>query len=374
MAKNRQLRPGTGSYTRKTGVLLLLASVGASLVSGCSTFGERQGGSVTTTTLPALNGAVVLGTEAETRLVLTTPNTRPQRSSDMITCSEPSPDIALIAANAFSGSIGASGALFNDGTSDQARASLAATRAEQAAELGRRLATVQLARDTLFRACEAYANGAIDETMYSVMLSRFDDLMVALFSVEMAQGGDSNEAQVGFGDVTAVNRVITEMRALDEEPEGDEEAQRRRETERTRLQGELEAVTTAASVGRYPGRPNQSDGSDNVEHIAEDFFNDANGDAVMVACISALSRGTGPESFQQQCRPSGSILDNLFAATAQDNAMRRRTEYVRAMAAAVDAISSENIPDGERAALLRALAAGATMDEQRGSRANGPEQ
>src|SRR5262249_13077043 len=64
----------------------------------------------------------------------------------------------------------------------------------QAAELGQRLATVQLVRDTLYRTCEAYANGAIDETMYAIITSRFDDLMVALFAEQMAQGGQSPEA------------------------------------------------------------------------------------------------------------------------------------------------------------------------------------
>jgi hypothetical protein len=373
MAKNRQLRPRTGSSTRKTGVLLLLG-VGASLVTGCSTFGERQGGSVTTTHLPAADRTVALGTEAETRLVISTPNVRDNGQSAMITCSEPSPDIALIAANAFSGSIGASGALFGDGTGDQARASVASARAEQAAELGRRLATVQLARDTLFRACEAYANGAIDEVMYSVMLSRFDDLMVALFSVEMAQGGDSNEAQAGFGDVSAVSRVLMRMGELERQPAEDDDARATRDAERTRLEGELETAMTASSMGRYPGRGNHIDGSDNVEHIAEDFFNDANGDAVMVACISALSRGSGPAEFRRLCDSPGGVLNTLFDATAADTMMRRRTEYVRAMAAAVEAISADAIPDNERAALLRALAAGATMDEPRRSQTNGPEQ
>jgi hypothetical protein len=372
MAKNRQLRPRTGSQARRTGVLLLLASVGASLVSGCSTFGERQGGSVTTTHLPAADRTVALGTEAETRLVISTPNTRDNSASAMITCSEPSPDIALIAANAFSGSIGASGALFGDASGDQARASVASARAEQAAELGRRLATVQLARDTLFRACEAYSNGAIDEVMYSVMLSRFDDLMVALFAVEMAQGGDSNEAQVGFGDVSAVSRVLMRMGELERRPAEDDEARAARDAERTQLEGELETAITASAMGRYPGRGNQVDGSDNVEHIAEDFFNDANGDAVMVACISALSRGTGPVEFRRLCDDRNGVLNTLFKATADDNMMRRRTEYVRALAAAVEAISNEGIPASERAGLLRALAAGA--EPPRPSQTNGPEQ
>ncbi len=52
--------------------------------------------------------------------------------------------------------------------------------AEAMAQLGQRLATIQLLRDGLYRACEAYANGALDKSSYSMILSRFDDTMITL--------------------------------------------------------------------------------------------------------------------------------------------------------------------------------------------------
>src|SRR5262245_61982313 len=103
--------------------LLPLLLTGVSMLGGCGTFGERTGGAVTSTRLTAAPNTIVLGTEAETRLVITQPNPRVgpdgTKASNMVTCSEPSPDIALIAANAFSGNVGASGALFSDGDGEQ---------------------------------------------------------------------------------------------------------------------------------------------------------------------------------------------------------------------------------------------------------------
>jgi hypothetical protein len=50
--------------------------------------------------------------------------------------------------------------------------------AESLAQLTNRLATIQLLRDALYRACEAYANGALSNAAYAVILSRYDDLLI----------------------------------------------------------------------------------------------------------------------------------------------------------------------------------------------------
>jgi hypothetical protein len=105
-----------------------------------------------------------------------------------VTCAEPSPDVA----KAFSSS-------FNLGTSIVARGlpsgvtpevalAISRSQAEALAQLGERLATIQLLRDGLFRACEAYANGAISDTTYAVILSRYDDTMITMLLGEFAAG------------------------------------------------------------------------------------------------------------------------------------------------------------------------------------------
>ena len=43
-------------------------------------------------------------------------------------------------------------------------------------------------RDGLYRACEAYANGAITPTTYAVIVSRVDKLLVTLIATEIAGG------------------------------------------------------------------------------------------------------------------------------------------------------------------------------------------
>jgi myosin heavy subunit len=75
----------------------------------------------------------------------------------------------------------------NDITPQVAAAITSAT-AESLAQLGERLATIQLLRDGLFRACEAYANGALSDMSYAILLSRYDDTMVTLLSSELAAG------------------------------------------------------------------------------------------------------------------------------------------------------------------------------------------
>src|SRR5204862_6868923 len=85
-------------------------------------------------------------------------------------------------------------------------------RAESLAQLTNRLATIQLLRDGLYRACEAYANGAVSEITYAIMLSRFDKLMVTLLTGELVAGnfgqslavlgtGSSGGAGAGAGKV-----------------------------------------------------------------------------------------------------------------------------------------------------------------------------
>lgn len=109
-----------------------------------------------------------------------------------IVCTEPSPDVAKAVAEAVGLGSGITINLPPTGATPEIAASLATaysnSRAESMAQLTQRLATIQLLRDGLFRACEAYANGAIDERIYSVLVSRYDDTMVTLLLGEIAGG------------------------------------------------------------------------------------------------------------------------------------------------------------------------------------------
>lgn len=302
--------------TRRLG-LLAFTCVSAVLASAC---GTTNRGEVSRTDLQG--ETVALGTAAETRLIMTTPNNRmldpdPNNHppSSVLTCAEPSPDIAMIAASAFAASGNAGSGLFGNDSNSQVSGSMGGMRAEQAAELGRRLATVQLARDALFRACEAYANGAIDEAMYAVMLSRFDDLMVALFAVEMAQGGDPNEAQIGMGGgafaslassgAGGANRAAA-AEGEEAEAAGGEDAEA---GSMMRMVAEAFANAGAQSGPRVVVQNLPRGGPQAVAEIADGYFNDTNGDALMVACIAALTR----EENQREHMYSAQSTQNMRA-------------------------------------------------------------
>lgn len=149
-------------------------------------------------------------------------------------CAEPSPDIARVVQAAFSGAgsvkvdvanptpAGLVGAKGVDVAAD-ARVDLA--RSEAIAQLTRRIATIQLLRDGLYRACEAYANGAISRDIYTTIISRYDKMMITMLLAEMASGtvstsaGAGGTAQAGIGADQAATLaaavVVAQKRADD---------------------------------------------------------------------------------------------------------------------------------------------------------------
>ncbi|HJQ56398.1 MAG TPA: hypothetical protein VJ890_05805 [Vineibacter sp.] len=97
---------------------------------------------------------------------------------DRVVCTEPSPD-ALVAKAA---------AIAASATNAQVAASLGGSISEAAASIGVRTPTIQLLRDGLFRACEAYLNGAIDKEEYHTILFNYDRVMTALIIIEAVAG------------------------------------------------------------------------------------------------------------------------------------------------------------------------------------------
>lgn len=124
----------------------------------------------------------VSATTAKHRLVYSKPvepdNTGAVKVFEVI-CMEPSPDVATASQSALQ--IVANAA---DGT----KAQISASTAEALASLVERTATIQLLRDQMFRACEAYSNGAISATSYSLVMSRNNKAMITLMLGETAAG------------------------------------------------------------------------------------------------------------------------------------------------------------------------------------------
>ena len=109
-------------------------------------------------------------------------------SPSRVTCSEPSPDVAKAFSSSFNLGTSLAARGLPSGVAPEVAIAISRAQAEALAQLGERLATIQLLRDGLFRACEAYANGAISDTTYAVILSRFDDTMVTMLLGEFAAG------------------------------------------------------------------------------------------------------------------------------------------------------------------------------------------
>jgi hypothetical protein len=140
-----------------------------------------------------IDGGNSISVDAKQRMVLVTH--KGGKSGDRtVVCTEPSPD--AISALALSGSANASATLPGTQGSGSAGGSFASS--EAVASIAMRTQTIQLLRDGLFRACEAYMNGAIDQHQYNVVLLNIDRLMVTLLGVD-AIGGMGMVAPVAIG-------------------------------------------------------------------------------------------------------------------------------------------------------------------------------
>jgi hypothetical protein len=120
--------------------------------------------------------------DARQRVILSVDRIGPDGVKRRTVCAEPSPDtIAAAAASA-----GLSGGVSGIPQAPTLAADVAgnAARSEQAAYIGARNATIQLLRDGLYRACEAYMNGALGDFGYGLVLSNYGRVMTALLAAE----------------------------------------------------------------------------------------------------------------------------------------------------------------------------------------------
>jgi hypothetical protein len=137
------------------------------ICTGCSSFGIDG---------PFLNSRTL---EAHERMLLVSDKATRKvnngkyplfKGNNRVVCAEPSPDaiMALAASGALEGKgIKASGAF-----------------SEAVGELGERTPVIQLLRDSLFRSCEAYMNGLLDDVDYADILAFFDVYSATLLGIE----------------------------------------------------------------------------------------------------------------------------------------------------------------------------------------------
>lgn len=117
--------------------------------------------------------ATSLSVDARQRIILVTDKGGTDGNRRVV-CAEPSPDVfsALAATAAARANVGTEGG------------ELASSIAEQAAAVGPRTQTVQLLRDGLYRACEAYMNGILDAKEYRRIVLGYDETMLTLLTID----------------------------------------------------------------------------------------------------------------------------------------------------------------------------------------------
>ena len=172
-----------------------------------------------------------------------------------IRCAEPSPDVAKAVSNAFGGSLSAMVSGLPAGVTPQVAGAVSRSHAEALAQLTERLATMQLLRDGLYRACEAYANGAISDTTYAVMLSRYDKTMVTMLMGELAAGGFGRSlagAGTGAESTSAASLEFADKQVRSREAERVLKATEDRHSsdERAAQAAEADATTSPGDAGK----------------------------------------------------------------------------------------------------------------------------
>jgi len=146
-----------------------LVVLGALLVNGCSILSTPVGRGYNQ------NWSWKPGTVYTTGDVrIVTQRKHPVTGQDVV-CTEPSPDIAKALSTAVQVSANGGNGTTNVGVN------LAGGSAEAVTELAGRTTALLGLRDGLYRACEAYANGAIGANAYALILGRYGQLMSTLF-------------------------------------------------------------------------------------------------------------------------------------------------------------------------------------------------
>ncbi len=106
-----------------------------------------------------------------------------------VVCVEPSPDAMRAVSTSAKGDLsGGNGAV-------TAAIGLSGASAETAAELAGRTTALLGLREGLFRACEAYANGTIGSSAYSLVLAKYGQTMTTLFLAQDIAGAAGAEGK-----------------------------------------------------------------------------------------------------------------------------------------------------------------------------------
>jgi hypothetical protein len=126
-----------------------------------------------------------------------------KRGNEIVVCAEPSPEALSAYAAEVAGKVDVPAEI---------SAELASAFQEGSSYVGLRTQSIQLLRDSLYRLCEGYANGALDRAQYSTLMRRYQKYMVALLGIEQLTGAvRTPPATVSTQGVAETSRAVSEM-------------------------------------------------------------------------------------------------------------------------------------------------------------------
>lgn len=160
----------------------VVLSLAALSITAC-----QSGGTIATRSTP--NGqAMILSADNRAVFFAEASNGNTSAAGDQLRCAEPQPDVARAIAQEFASALKATIPIF--GSPSPVSSSIAGASREAIAELGRRTPTVQLMRDTLYRACEAVMNGVINpnDRLIATVVRQLDNVMLGLHAVDGLTG------------------------------------------------------------------------------------------------------------------------------------------------------------------------------------------
>jgi hypothetical protein len=161
--------------------------------------------------------------------------------------------------------------------------------AQALAQLTNRLATIQLLRDGLYRACEAYANGALSDIAYAVMLSGYGDVMVTLLTGELVAGNFGQALAILGTSASGTATATTRQPAKDAAPAATEQTA----LEDAHKEDVAAGATSQASTSFYQAvgtaTTNQKDIAHVLREVQRKFVERISPDTFTVACLIVLA-------------------------------------------------------------------------------------
>jgi hypothetical protein len=281
---------------------------------------------------------------------------------EKIVCAEPSPDVAKALSDSLSGAFQA--AAQTKGVQASLDASLSLATAESIAQLGERLATIQLLRDEFADLCRSFGNGAVSATTYTLRLAKLDRKMVTLLLGEMAAGSfgrnlasiagsatssvttvgsaadiksAQDDLQIAQGDVASkekaqkaaqdkfdseksdADKATADKADLDAKT-NDLSAARKTEAQAAEKLASLRTLLpssgTGGSVQQVGGIPGRADltgvVAGSLVNLQRQYFEDTNADVLLAACIEATDLSATRKKTVAEVRKSlDSANDNL---------------------------------------------------------------